>query len=365
MPRTHLGTEYSDGTDSGGRSSERARAIAVLRGIGFAVAIALGAVSVWLIVTSDSLKTIRIGALAGFWGLLVGGFSVFGRHASAPSVGLGVTAPGQGLDVRSNGSLERAQDVAERRDFEARLVQLLRHEVQATMASELGQLSRDVADLRTELLDKVGGQLRTERIETTRIFGSDIEALQNEINQLKQSRSTIDVEPGRLPAPAPLRYASVTPVAPTPTPDPTPEPVSLPVPAPAPLPTPEPARLSIPDPVSMPLPTAEPMPMPAPVAVAQPVVATVSPPRPEPAPGSAFAGLPRLEPFTDFDLEPVSRPAVPPPWESAPAEEVGSRSSARHADGTIAPTPTGGRRRRESTEQNDVLARILAREQAR
>ncbi|MEO6885573.1 MAG: DUF6779 domain-containing protein, partial [Jatrophihabitantaceae bacterium] len=172
MPRPHVGSQYSDTSDySDGRSPERTRAIAVLRTLGFGVAVALGAISVWLIVTSDSLKTIRIGALAGFWGLLVGGFSVFGRHGSATAVPDARSSFGQGLDVRSNGAVERAQDAADRREFEVRLVQLLRREVQETMAGELGRLSQDVAELRTELLDKLGGQLRMERIETTRIFG--------------------------------------------------------------------------------------------------------------------------------------------------------------------------------------------------
>jgi hypothetical protein len=37
-----------------------------------------------------------------------------------------------------------------------------------------------------DLLDKVGGQIALERIETTRIIGSDLEALQEEVRQLRE-----------------------------------------------------------------------------------------------------------------------------------------------------------------------------------
>ena len=49
------------------------------------------------------------------------------------------------------------------------------------VAGELAELRAEVAALRNELLEKVGGQLRLERIETTRLIGSDLEALQHEV----------------------------------------------------------------------------------------------------------------------------------------------------------------------------------------
>jgi len=45
----------------------------VLRGIGLALAIGLGAVGLWLIVTSTAQKRTELGALAEFWALLIGG----------------------------------------------------------------------------------------------------------------------------------------------------------------------------------------------------------------------------------------------------------------------------------------------------
>ena len=48
-------------------------------------------------------------------------------------------------------------------------------------------LRSEVTALRNELVEKVGGQLHLERIETTRLIGSDLEALQHEVRQLRRT----------------------------------------------------------------------------------------------------------------------------------------------------------------------------------
>jgi len=152
----------------------------VLRALGFALALGLGAVGVWLIVTGDSQKAVRLGALGSLWGLLLGSFVMFGsrRHHDA--------APGTDLMPASSGKLVPASDAAAQREYEQRLVALLRREIQAGMNAEVAALRTELAELRTELLDKVGGQIALERIETTRIIGSDLEALQREVRELRQ-----------------------------------------------------------------------------------------------------------------------------------------------------------------------------------
>ncbi|MGH8963196.1 MAG: DUF6779 domain-containing protein, partial [Jatrophihabitantaceae bacterium] len=181
-----------------GREGSHARRNSVLRGLGFSLAVILGAVAVWLIATSTtSPKRIEIGVLLGLWGLLLGAFSVFGtRHPSRAEAG---AAAGQELAARGGSELERADDAAARRHFEARLEHMLRRELQASMSREMSALRDEVSSLRTELLDKVGGQLRLERIETTRVIGSDIEAIKREVNQLKGAR--LFGEPGHSSAP--------------------------------------------------------------------------------------------------------------------------------------------------------------------
>ena len=90
-----------------------------------------------------------------------------------------------------------------------------------------------------------------------------------------------------------------------------------------------------------------------------------------------FADLPRITPFTDFELDPVdSRPAPTPDGytgrrRAAAEESVAAHDDAaagRHSQGGAAPADTGtGRRSRhaeDNTEANELLARLLARESA-
>ena len=168
----------------------------VLRGIGFAVGVALGAIAVWLIVTSTTQKRLELGVLAGLWAAMVGAFSMFGtRRVLHPLESDYETAPGSALELRSaNSELERAEEAAARRAHETRLESMLRREIQATLGREVSALRSEIAELRGELLEKVGGQLRLERTETTRVIGSNLEALQEEMRQLKFAADTGEFE---------------------------------------------------------------------------------------------------------------------------------------------------------------------------
>jgi hypothetical protein len=327
----------------------------VLRAIGFAVGAAFGVVAIWLIVTStNDAKRVEIGVLLGLWGLFLGAISVFGSKSSRGQAQAAPT-PGQELDLRQLGEIERVAVAnavaAARREFQAELEQMLQRQVHAVLAQEVAGLRDEVAALRNELVEKVGGQLRLERIETTRLIGSDLEALQQELRQLREvggaregdaaasSASDVEVHDAEIvverihppqPEPqaaAPERAAEPQPVVaePEPVAD-EPEPVAA-----------EPERV-VAEPEPAPV-AAEPAPEPAPVASSDP-----------------FASMPRIRPFTDFELDPT-------PVAAANGEhgDGGADRSARHATGD-GDTPPRRRRHRADDDNNDVLARILARE---
>jgi hypothetical protein len=174
------------------------RALAI-RVVGFVLALGLGGFGVWLLVTGDSQKQAQIGALASFWGLLIGSFVMFGSRrgdsASAESSRApeAVRAPELAgptvIQLAQAAQLARLEEAAAHREHEQRLEHMIRHEVQSTVSSEMAGLRSELVNLRSELLDsltdRVGGQLRLERIETTRVIGSDIEALQREVQLLR------------------------------------------------------------------------------------------------------------------------------------------------------------------------------------
>ncbi|MDP9093209.1 MAG: hypothetical protein M3N95_09795, partial [Actinomycetota bacterium] len=159
-----------------GRSGYRRRRVLLM--LGTILAAALGVVAIWLIVTAGTTKRAQVGALLGFWALLLAAYPMLGARRPRAEAG-------RELDLRSPGRVERAEDAAERLEYERRLQLMVRHEIQTALGSELADLQAEVAALRSEILEKVGGQIRLERIETTRMVGSDIEALKREVRQLK------------------------------------------------------------------------------------------------------------------------------------------------------------------------------------
>jgi len=296
--------------------------ILALRGLGYVVALALGAVSLYLIVTSKTQKHLELGVLAGVWGAALIWFTTV--FAPKPT-GAGSTPPGTALDVRDSAQLVRVDE--ELRQFKAQLEQLVRTELRAGMARELAGLKAEVEELRTELVEKVGGQLRLERIETTRLIGSDLEALQNELRQLKvrqlavsQTGAIVGAEAEELrpkpPAPAVSAAAhtpsmSATPAAPPPAaPPPAAPPATPPTAAP---------------PVTPPVVRVDP-----PIPVATPAVALVQPDAPRPpaaSPPPVSTG-----PTTAVPTSPVSTPAA-----SATSAAPSSTSSAWSTVRTNAP----------------------------
>ncbi|MGH8960968.1 MAG: hypothetical protein ACRDWT_07140, partial [Jatrophihabitantaceae bacterium] len=87
---------------------------------------------------------------------------------------------------------------------------------------------------------------------------------------------------------------------------------------------------------------------------------------PEPAlVNDTFAGLPRLRPFTDFELDPIGPTPDPPPDYSG-RRRSDSPPPRRSRHGAEDDVEAGGRRRRRAeADSDDVLSRILQRENAR
>lgn len=336
----------------------------VLRGVVLVLALALTAGALYLIITANGVKRVDLGIVAGIWGALLGAFALHTRPADAgPSAADADTTelPGSAIEIRSASVLERAREVEARRAFEARLESLLRreiaHTIEQVVSAETASLRAEIAALRGELLEKVGGQLRLERVETTRFIGSNLEALQHEVRQLKVAQETdftaealtlTDAVSGRASRLRPAEIVAAPVVDPPPAGRPSSAdepPAELTVPPAGAPPTP-PAAASAP-------PAAAPVPPAAPAGVAAADTEASVPP----AQGrfDDLESLPRLTPFTEADLGPLAD-ATPPGYRG--------RRRARDDDGAPDEESTGRRHRRDDAG-NDLLATLLARERVR
>jgi hypothetical protein len=200
------------------------------RVIAIGLAAALGVAAVCLVVFGTTQKQLQVGVLLGLWGGLTAAFLVFGsrrgqveqgeRLAEAESrANQLLEAQGritelqraqqeaaaqqakisQQIELRRSGEVELSREVAARREADYQLELSLRREIEQLMSDHIGALRTEVAALRAEVVDKLGAQFRLERIETTRVIGSDLEALQHEIRRLASSQND-EPRPGR-PAP--------------------------------------------------------------------------------------------------------------------------------------------------------------------
>jgi hypothetical protein len=194
------------------------------------VAAGLGLAAVCMVVFGSTQKQLQVGVLLGLWAGLIGAFLVVGsrrgqaEHAAqlaeverraqelhaaqlqvsqlqqAQLAAAEEARARQERELRELGEVQLSRESSARREADLHLELSLRREIERMMTEHLGLLRDEVAALRAEVVDKLGGQLRLERIETTRLIGSDLEALQHEIRRLAGSQDSIGAGPSPLPA---------------------------------------------------------------------------------------------------------------------------------------------------------------------
>src|SRR5215471_6392435 len=272
----------------------RSRPRGALRTFGMLLALVLGGIAVYLVVVGHTQKQVQVGLLVGLWGVLLGAFSLFGPRRSEPDEADVLLAQSEREPVPRGGN-------------DQQVAVMVRREMERVLRDEISQLRTEVSGLRNDLVEKVNGQLRLERIETTRVISSDIEELQHEVRRLavasRSAQQTISA-PGFAPATvvetevrtsAPLPYilaGSPTPSGPAPY-NAGPAPAAIASAAPQPYSGPPPVPTASAAPVTQPPSRAVPQ-RPAAPAQARPVVPpmrpTAAPPRsvptqvPPPAP---------------------------------------------------------------------------------
>ena len=143
------------------------------------MAFGLAAVAICLIAFGSHRET-QLGVIAGLWSAFFGAVSIYGvRHAPPAPAHLAENG-GSELEPAQRKAVASRRDAEYGREYEERLQSLVQAELgklTGAMAGELNSLRQEVAQLRGELLEKVGGQLRLERVEATRVIGSNIDGI--------------------------------------------------------------------------------------------------------------------------------------------------------------------------------------------
>jgi hypothetical protein len=315
MPRT---------SRSGGRGG--------LRTVALAVAVLVALASTAAVVISDDPQILRLAVVGALWAFVLAAFAAPRRRSEDDG-----DRPGTEVELRRTYEIELEREVAARREYELQLEVYLRRELERGLAEDVAALRDEVGRMRGEMMDRLDGELRMERIETTRLVGGSLRALQDEARRLG-----IDV-----PVPAELTGGSI---------------FDEPVPAAGPAPSYEYGGSSAA--AYSPYPSyADPPPY-APPAPERPYPPQYSPAYAPPAPGYApptsaspapgYASAPSAPAYAS--AAPLAAPSAP-----AAAGPSGYGEPPAPRDPPAGESVPRRRRAREDGEDNEVMSRLLGR----
>jgi len=159
-------------SSSGGRGG--------LRTLALVAAVAIALASTAAVVISDDPQTLRLAVVGALWAFVLATFAAPRRRESDAAAG----DPGSALELRRTYEIELEKEVAARREYELQLEVYLRRELERGLAEDVAALRDEVGRMRGEMIDRLDGELRMERIETTRLIGGSLRALQDEARRL-------------------------------------------------------------------------------------------------------------------------------------------------------------------------------------
>ena len=159
-------------SSSGGRGG--------LRTLALVAAVAVALASTAAVVLSDDPRTLRLAVVGALWAFVLAAFAAPRRREPDAPAG----DPGTALELRRTYEIELEKEVAARREYELQLEVYLRRELERGLAEDVAALREEVGRMRGEMIDRLDGELRMERIETTRLIGGSLRALQDEARRL-------------------------------------------------------------------------------------------------------------------------------------------------------------------------------------
>jgi hypothetical protein len=159
-------------SSSGGRGG--------LRTLALVAAVAIALASTAAVVLSDDPETLRLAVVGALWAFVLAAFAAPRRQEPGAPPG----DPGTALELRRTYEIELEKEVAARREYELQLEVYLRRELERGLAEDVAALRDEVGRMRGEMIDRLDGELRMERIETTRLIGGSLRALQDEARRL-------------------------------------------------------------------------------------------------------------------------------------------------------------------------------------
>jgi hypothetical protein len=174
-----------------------------VRGAVLFLGVVMAAVATGFLVVTEDPKLLRLGIVGALWAFVLAAIAVPRRRRDD-----GGSEQMRELELRRTYELELEREVAARREYEMQLEVYLRRELDRGVREEVESLRQEVLALRGDVIERLDGELRMERIETTRLIGGSLRALREEARRLgitfgDDSRQFDESEPARELSPTP------------------------------------------------------------------------------------------------------------------------------------------------------------------
>ena len=157
--------------------------------LAFGLGVCLAAAATAALVVTQDPKVLRLAVVGALWAFVLAAIAVPRRRSDpvspvTPAAADAAGAPGTEVELRRTYEVELEREVAARREYELQLEVYLRRELEQGLREDVESLRDEIQRLRGEVIDRLDGELRMERIETTRLIGGSLRALQDEARRL-------------------------------------------------------------------------------------------------------------------------------------------------------------------------------------
>src|SRR5918993_1288394 len=160
------------------RTRSRSGGRGALRTVALGLAVLAAAASTAAVVVAEDPQVLRLAIVGALWAFVLAAFAAPRR--SEPEA----DEPGTEVELRRTYEIELEREVAARREYELQLEVYLRRELERGLQEDVQSLRDEVQGMRAEMFERLDGELRMERIETTRLIGGSLRALQDEARPL-------------------------------------------------------------------------------------------------------------------------------------------------------------------------------------
>ena len=152
-------------------SADDAHGAGRMRVVGLAFGVCLAGIATAALVVTENPKVLRLAVLGALWAFVLAAVGTFARRRSSVPPPAEPDGRAEVAQLRQVYERELEREVAARREYELQLEVFLRRELETGLKEDVGALREEMQRWHGDVIQRLDGELRLERIETNRLLG--------------------------------------------------------------------------------------------------------------------------------------------------------------------------------------------------